>query len=102
LIRRARAAQAIYGRYDQAGLDEVVAAAGWAIMHASRNAALADIAVHDTGLGKVADKIDKNHRKTLGLLRDLKGAVSTGLLARDPGRRLTEVAPPLGVGARAL
>jgi sulfoacetaldehyde dehydrogenase len=30
--------------------------------------------VADSGIGNVADKVRKNHRKTLGLLRDLQGA----------------------------
>jgi sulfoacetaldehyde dehydrogenase len=102
LIRRARAAQQIYSRYDQAALDEVVAAAGWAIMEPARNRALAEIAVRDTGLGKVADKIDKNHRKTLGLLRDLKGAISTGVIAEYPEQGIVEIAKPVGVVAAVV
>jgi sulfoacetaldehyde dehydrogenase len=102
LIRRARAAQKIYARYSQEALDEVVAAAGWAIMEPSRNRTLAEIAVRDTGLGKVADKIDKNHRKTLGLLRDLQGAVSTGVLTEYPDRGIVEIAKPVGVVAAVV
>jgi sulfoacetaldehyde dehydrogenase len=80
-MRRARAAQKVYGRSGQAQLDEAVTAAGWAIMSPAHNQALAELAVRDTGLGIVADKIRKNHRKTLGLLRDLAGARSTGVIA---------------------
>ena len=71
LVARARAAQKIYQRYGQEQLDEAVTAAGWAIMNPEHNKALAELAVRDKGLGVVADKITKNHRKTLGLLRDL-------------------------------
>src|SRR5688500_14620470 len=74
LVRRAREAQRIYDQSDQQQVDETVAAAGWAIMHPERNRALAEMAVRDTGLGDVDDKVQKNYRKTLGLLRDLKGA----------------------------
>ena len=102
LIDRARAAQRKYAHYTQAQLDEVVTAVGWAIMAPERNRALAEIAVRDTGLGNVADKIDKNHRKTLGLLRDLEGAVSTGVLAHDPERGITEIARPVGVVAAVV
>ena len=70
---------------------------GWAIMAPAHNQALAEIAVRDTGLGNVADKINKNHRKTLGLLRDLKGAISTGVLAEQPDLGITEIARPVGV-----
>ncbi len=97
LVTRARAAQAVAARYTQAQLDELVTAAGWAIMEPVRNKTLAGIAVRDTGLGNVPDKINKNHRKTLGLLRDLKGAISTGVLAEYPDKGITEIARPVGV-----
>lgn len=102
LLRRARAAQNIYGRYSQQQLDEVVTAAGWAIMQPERNRLLAELAVKDSGLGNVPDKIAKNHRKTLGLLRDLKGARSTGIIAEYPDRGITEIARPAGVVAAAV
>jgi len=102
LLRRARAAQNIYGRYSQQQLDEVVTAAGWAIMQPERNRLLAELAVKDIGLGNVPDKIAKNHRKTLGLLRDLKGARSTGIIAEYPDRGITEIARPAGVVAAAV
>lgn len=99
LVQRARAAQAAYEKYDQHQVDEVVLAAGWAIMQPDRNRRLAEIAVRDTGLGNVADKIQKNHRKTLGLLRDLKGIKSVGVIAEYPERGLVEIARPVGVVA---
>ena len=102
LVVRARRAQAAIEKYTQAQLDELVTAAGWAIMEPSRNRMLAEIAVRDTGLGDVADKIDKNHRKTLGLLRDLQGAISTGVLAEYPELGITEIARPVGVVAAVV
>ncbi len=102
LIARARAAQEIYARYSQSQLDEVVTAAGWAIMQPERNRALAELAVSDTGLGNVPDKIAKNHRKTLGLLRDLQGAKSTGVIAEHPDLGITEIARPVGVVAAVV
>jgi sulfoacetaldehyde dehydrogenase len=102
MIARARSAQKTYERYTQAQLDEVVTAVGWAIMEPSRNRALAEIAVRDTGLGKVEDKIDKNHRKTLGLLRDLQGAISTGVIGEYPDRGIVEIARPVGVVAAVV
>jgi sulfoacetaldehyde dehydrogenase len=99
LIEKARAAQRRYETYDQAGVDAVVTAAGWAIMEPGRNRALAEMAVRDTGLGVVEDKVTKNHRKTLGLLRDLKGAKSVGVIAEYPERGIVEIARPVGVVA---
>ncbi len=102
LIARAHAAQRAYARYTQQQLDEVVTAAGWAIMNPEHNQALAELAVKDTGLGNVADKITKNHRKTLGLLRDLQGAISTGVIAEYPETGITEIARPVGVVAAVV
>ena len=102
LIARARAAQRIFARSTQVELDEAATAAGWAIMNPDHNKALAELAVKDTGLGVVADKIVKNHRKTLGLLRDLKGAKSTGVIAEHPERGITEIARPVGVVAAVV
>ena len=101
-MRRARAAQAIFERSTQAQLDEVATAIGWAIMDPGHNKALAELAVKDTGLGVAADKIVKNHRKTLGLLRDLQGAKSTGVIAEYPDTGITEIARPVGVVAAAV
>ena len=77
----------------------MVTAAGWAIVEPSRNRALAELAVQDTGLGNVADKIAKNRRKTMGLLRDLAGARSVGVIADDPDNGMIEIARPVGVVA---
>jgi sulfoacetaldehyde dehydrogenase len=97
LIERARAAQRIADGYDQARVDELVCAAGWAIIEPARNRELAKLAVRDTGIGNVDDKIAKNQRKTLGLLRDLQHARSVGVIAEDPVRGLVEIARPVGV-----
>ena len=97
LVARARTAQRIAEGYDQARIDELVSAAGWAIIEPSRNRLLAALAVADTGIGNVANKVLKNHRKTLGLLRDLQGAKSVGVISEDPTRGLIEIARPVGV-----
>ncbi len=99
LVARARAAQRAYETWPQERVDEAVVAAGWAIVEPARNRALAELAVRDTGLGNVADKIAKNRRKTLGLLRDLRGAKSVGVIAEDRRRGLIEIARPVGVVA---
>ena len=102
LVRRARAAQRVFERSTQEQLDEAVTAVGWAIMKPEHNRELAEIAVRDTGLGNVEDKVVKNHRKTLGLLRDLEGAISTGVLAEYPDTGITEFARPVGVVAAVV
>jgi len=99
LIERARAAQARYERYSQANVDEVVSAAGWAVVKPENNRRLAELAVADTGLGNVPDKIAKNERKTMGLLRDLQGAKSVGVIAEYPELGIVEIARAAGVVA---
>ena len=97
LVTRARVAQRVADGYDQARVDELVSAAGWAIVEPRRNRLLAESAVADTGIGQVEDKIRKNQRKTLGLLRDLQGARSVGVISEDVARGLIEIARPVGV-----
>ena len=99
LIARARAAQAGFERWPQERVDEAALACGWAIMKPENNRQLAELAVRDTGLGDVEDKIAKNHRKTLGLLRDLAGVRTVGVIAEYPERGITEIARPVGVVA---
>ncbi|MBM3354590.1 MAG: sulfoacetaldehyde dehydrogenase, partial [Betaproteobacteria bacterium] len=84
LVRRARDAQRQFARWPQARVDEAALACGWAIMKPQNNRVLAEMAVRDSGLGNVEDKIQKNHRKTLGLLRDIAGVKTVGVLAEVP------------------
>ncbi len=98
IVERARVAQRAYEaggsqeRYDRAAL-----AVGWAIMEPERNRTLAELAVQTTSLGNVPDKIIKNHRKTLGLLRDIQKAQTYGVISDDPETGITEIARPMGV-----
>jgi sulfoacetaldehyde dehydrogenase len=97
LIARARNAQKLYERFDQQQVDEVVTAVGWAIVNETNNRLLTEMAIRDTGIGKYEDKIRKNHRKTLGLLRDLQGVKTVGVIGEYPEKGLIEIARPVGV-----
>ena len=97
IVARARAAQQEYSHYSQEQVDAVVTAVGWSIVNEANNRELSEMAVRDTGLGNVDDKITKNRRKTMGLLRDLKGAKSVGVIAEYPEKGLIEIAKPVGV-----
>jgi sulfoacetaldehyde dehydrogenase len=99
VVSRARVAQSVADGWTQEQADEAAVAAGWAIVEPSRNRALAELAVRDTGLGNVDDKVAKNRRKTMGLLRDLAHARSVGIISEDPERGLVEIARPVGVVA---
>ncbi len=98
VIARSRAAQRRYeAEGSQARYDRAAEAVGWAIMEPERNRELAELAVATTGLGNVPDKIIKNHRKTLGLLRDIKGVTTCGVIRDDAETGITEIARPKGV-----
>ncbi len=97
LIDKARVAQAIYESYDQIQVDEVVTAIGWTIINDDNNQLLTEMAIKHTGIGRYEDKLRKNFRKTLGLLRDLQGAKSVGVIAEYPEKGLIEIARPVGV-----
>lgn len=98
IVKRSRAAQARYEAHgSQERYDRAAQAVAWAIMEPGRNRALAELAVKTTGLGNVDDKITKNHRKTLGLMRDIKGAVTYGEVSDDPATGITEIARAKGV-----
>lgn len=102
LIEKARKAQQVYETYTQSQVDEVVTAVGWALINPANNQQLSRQAVEETGLGNVADKVKKNHRKTLGLLRDLKGTRSVGVIAEYPEKGLIEIARPVGIVAAVV
>ncbi|WP_261843600.1 acylating sulfoacetaldehyde dehydrogenase [Aliamphritea ceti] len=97
LVAKARKAQAIFDDYNQEQVDEVVTATAWALINPENNARLAELAVEETGLGNVKDKITKNHRKTLGLLRDLMQAKTVGVISEDPVNGMVEIGRPVGV-----
>jgi len=98
-IARARAAMATLKGASQARIDAAVTALAWAIYKPEHARELAELAVADTGLGNVPDKITKNTRKTFGALRDLMRAKTVGIIEEDPGKGLVKYAKPVGVVA---
>ncbi|MGB2302826.1 MAG: aldehyde dehydrogenase family protein, partial [Candidatus Puniceispirillaceae bacterium] len=98
VVNRARIAQQHYEEIGSQQLfDDACCAVGWALMEPERNRMLAELAVQETGLGNAADKIRKNHNKTLGLLRDLKGVASIGHIRDDDEKGLSLYYRPKGV-----
>lgn len=98
IVAKARAAQQRYeANGSQERYDRAAQAAAWAIMEPTRNRYLAELSVETTGLGNVDDKIIKNHRKTLGLMRDIAGAKTHGIISDDPETGITRIARPMGV-----
>ena len=96
LVTRARIAQRVYESSQDQGLyDRAAMAVGWALMESTRNMELSRLAVESTGLGNIEDKFAKNLRKTKGLLRDISGIKTCGVIGEENG--ITSIARPVGV-----
>tara|TARA_B100002052_G_scaffold290529_1_gene309246 strand:+ start:713 stop:2134 length:1422 start_codon:yes stop_codon:yes gene_type:complete len=99
LVAKAKKAQSIFEKYNQNKVNEVVTAVAWAICKPSNNKKISNLAVDETGLGNSEDKILKNKRKTLGLLKDLKNIKTVGVINEDKKKGIVEIAKPVGVVA---
>ena len=99
VMRRARAAFASFRDVSQERADEAVRALAWSIYKPEHARELAALAVADTGLGNVPDKVVKNQRKTFGTLRDLLRAKSVGIIEEDKAKGIVKYAKPMGVVA---
>src|SRR5450830_566371 len=97
LVRRGREALAAFANADQAHTDEAVTALAWSIYNPAHAKELAELAVADTKLGNVPDKITKKQRKTFGTLRDLMRVKSVGIIEEDKKRGLVKYAKPVGL-----
>ena len=99
LVRKGRIAMREYAKADQARVDEAVTALAWSIYKPENARMMAELAVKDTGLGNVPDKIIKKQRKTFGTLRDLLRVKTVGVIEEDPKKGLIKYAKPVGVVA---
>ena len=100
LVARARDAQKTYESMgSQAVFDRACQAVAWCLMEPERNRRLAELAVAETGLGNADDKVRKNHNKTLGLMRDIKGVTAFGHVEDDAETGLSTFLRPKGVVA---
>ncbi len=95
LCRRAHQAQKFLGSMPQDRIDSLCRA----VSHSFAEAAgpLAELAVRETGFGCVKDKEIKNRfasRQVWAAIRDMK---TVGILRKDPGKKLWDIAVPVGV-----
>ena len=97
VLERARAAQKIFADASQESADAAVRALAWSLYKPENARELAELAVKDTGLGNVADKIIKKQRKTFGTLRDLLRGRSVGVIEEDQALGIVKYAKPMGV-----
>jgi sulfoacetaldehyde dehydrogenase len=99
VVARARAAQSQFANATQEQTDDAVRALAWSLYEPSHARAVAELAVADTGLGNVPDKIIKKQRKTFGTLRDLLRVKTVGIIEEDAARGIVKYAKPMGVVA---
>ena len=97
VVRRARKAQGAFADASQERADEAVRALAWSLYKPEHAREIAELAVRDTGLGNVPDKIVKKQRKTFGTLRDLLRVRSVGVIEADEALGLVKYAKPVGV-----
>jgi succinate-semialdehyde dehydrogenase len=96
-IERARKAQREFEKFSQEQIDEIVMTVA-RVVHDNAEY-LAEIAVDETGMGVVADKIAKNKGKARIIWNSLKGKKSKGIIERDEATGITKIAKPIGVVA---
>lgn len=96
-MERARKAQREYEKFSQEQIDEVVMTIARVVYDNAEY--LAEIAVEETGMGVVADKIAKNRGKARMIWNSLKGKKSKGIIERDEETGITKIAKPIGVVA---
>ena len=95
LVRAAKKAQAEFATLSQERIDSIVKAVADAC--AAQAESLAALAVEETGFGKVQDKKIKNilaSEKLYDAIREMK---TIGVLNEDKGKKLIEIAVPVGV-----
>lgn len=94
-LARAKAAQAVVANYSQAEIDRVCAAMAKAVRDAAYT--LARSAVQETGIGRVHYKILKNIFGSEGTWASIEHEKTVGVIRRDEGRGILEVATPAGI-----
>ena len=96
-IERAKKAQRAFEKFSQEETDAAVRAIAKVVYDNAEF--LAEIAVEETGMGNVPDKIAKNKMKARMIWNSLKGKRSKGVIERDEAAGITKVAKPVGVVA---
>jgi len=99
LLKNGRQAMSEIAHFDQGEIDTLVTAVAWSLYKPENARRLAEMAVADTGIGNVEDKVIKNQRKTFGTLRDLMRARTVGVIDDQPERGLVRYGKPVGVVA---
>ncbi len=96
-IRRGKIAQQIFEKKTQQEVDTAVKAIGKVVYDNAKM--LAEMAVAETGMGNVPDKIAKNQAKAGMIWNHLRDKKSRGLLERNDEIGITTFAKPMGIVA---
>ena len=100
MLARVRAAQAKFATYTQEQVDKIFFHA--AVAANKMRIPLAKMAVEETGMGVVEDKVIKNHYASEYIYNAYKDTKTCGVIERDEGFGLTRIAEPIGVLAAVI
>src|SRR5271157_1454059 len=95
LVRQARTAAVVFTQFTQEDVDRIVKAMVLAGLEQSQH--LARLAVEETRLGVMEDKVIKNMVATEFVYNYIKDKRTVGIIREFPERNLAEVAEPIGV-----
>jgi sulfoacetaldehyde dehydrogenase len=96
MVARARTAMALIADYDQARVDRLAQAIGWALGNEATFTHLAHMSVDESGIGDREGRVTKRF-KIHGILRDALRTKSVGIVEEDPVKGLVKYAKPAGV-----
>ena len=99
-IKRVRVAQQIFATYTQEQVDKIFLAAATAANKA--RISLAKLAVEETGMGVVEDKVIKNHYASEYIYNAYKDTKTCGVIEEDPVYGITKIAEPIGLIAAVI
>ena len=97
---RVRRAQAVFATYSQEQVDRIFLAAATAANKA--RIPLAKMAVEETGMGVVEDKVIKNHYAAEYIYNAYKHTKTCGLIEEDKAYGIMKIAEPVGVIAAVI
>ena len=95
MFRRVREAQRIFSTYSQEQVDKIFRAAAIAANRA--RIPLAKMAVEETGMGVVEDKVIKNHYAAEYIYNTYRSTKTCGVIDYDPAFGIRKIAEPIGV-----
>lgn len=99
-LERVRAAQKKFAEYSQIQVDSIFKAAAAAADR--QRIPLARLAVEETGMGVVEDKVIKNHYAAEYIYNAYRDTKTCGVIEEDKQYGITEIAEPIGVIAAVI